>query len=168
MSVEIPPAPPLPLIVTLKKLSANSSVRFSAVAQSCPTPCKLQHTRPPCPSPIPGVHSNPCPLNRWCHPTISFSVVPLSSCPQSFPASGSFQISHLFTSGGQIIGVSASASVLPMNIQGWFPLGLTGLISCCPRDSPESSSAPQFESINFSVLSLLDGPTLTSVHDYWK
>ena len=85
----------------------------------------LQHTRPPCLSPTPGVYSNSCPLSRWCHPTVSFSVVPFSSCLQSFPASGSFQMSQLFTSGGQSTEVSASASVLPMNIQGWFPLGWT-------------------------------------------
>ena len=81
----------------------------------------LQHSRPPCPSSAPGVYSNPCPLSRWYHPTISSSVIPFSSCPQSFPASGSFPKSQLFTWGGQSIGVSASASVLPMNIQNWFP-----------------------------------------------
>ena len=84
-----------------------------------------QHARPPCPSPTPGVHSDSCPLSRWCHPTISSSVLPFSSCLQSFPVSGSFQMSQFFTSGGQSIGVSASASVLPMNIQDWFPLGWT-------------------------------------------
>ena len=89
----------------------------------------LQHGRPPCPSPTPGVYSNSCPLSQWCHPTISSSVVPFSSCLQSFPASGSFQMSQLFASGGQSIGVSASASVLPMNIPDWFPLGWTGGIS---------------------------------------
>ena len=88
----------------------------------------LQHTRPPCPSPTPGAFSNSCPLSQWCHPTISTSVVPFSSRLQSFPALGSFPTSQLFTSGGQSIGVSASTSVLPMNIQDWFPLGLTGLI----------------------------------------
>ena len=92
-------------------------------------PHGLQHTRPSCPSPTPGVHSDSRPLSRWCHPTISSSVIPFSSCPQSFPASRSFQMSQLFAPGGQSIGVSASTSVLPMNIQGWFPLGLTGLIS---------------------------------------
>ena len=84
--------------------------------------------RPPCPSPTPGVYSNPCPSSQWCHPTISSFVVPFSSCAQSLPASGSFQMSQLFTSGGQSIGVSASASVLPMNTQGWSPLGWTGWI----------------------------------------
>ena len=105
--------------------------QFHSVAQSCPTlrPHGLQHARPPCPSPTPGVHSNSRPLSQWCHPTISSSVVPFSSCLQSFPTSGSFQMSQLFTSGGQSIGVSASTSVLPMNTQDWSPLGWTGWIS---------------------------------------
>ena len=89
----------------------------------------LQHARPPCSSPTPGVYSNLYPLSRWCHLSISFSVVPFSSCLQSFPASGSFSVSQFFASGGQSIGVSASASVLPMNTQDWFPLGRTGWIS---------------------------------------
>ena len=131
-------------------------------------PHELQHTRLPCASPSPRACSNSRPLSRWCHPTISSSVVPFSSCLQSFPASGSFQMSQLFASGGQSIGAPAKASVLPMNIQGWLPLGLTGLISWSPRDSPESSPAAQFESINSLVLSLLYGPALTSIHDYWK
>ena len=88
-----------------------------------------QHARPPCPSPTSGVYSNSCPLSQWCHPIISSSVVPFSSCLQSFPASGSFQMSQFFTSSGQTTGVSASASVLLMNIQDWFPLGMTGWIS---------------------------------------
>ena len=92
-------------------------------------PHELQHARPPCPSPTPGFHLNSHPSSRWCHPAISSSVVPFSSCSQSLPVSESFPMSQLFTSGGQRIGVSASASVLPMNIQGWFPLGLTGLKS---------------------------------------
>ena len=92
-------------------------------------PHGLQHFRPPCPSPIPRVYSNSCPLSRWCHPTISSSVTPFTSCLQSFPVSGSFQMSQLFASSGQSIGVSASASVLPINIQDWFPLGWTGWIS---------------------------------------
>ena len=89
----------------------------------------LQHTRLPCPSPTPGLCSNSCPWSRWCHPTISSSVIPVSSCLQSFPASGSFQNSQLFASSGQSIGTSASASVLPVNIQGWFSLGLSDLFS---------------------------------------
>ena len=92
-------------------------------------PYGLQHARLPCPSSSPGVCLNSCPLSQWCHPTISSSVVPFSSCPQSFSASGSFWVSQFFVSGGQSIGASASTSVLPMNIQVWFPLGLTGLIS---------------------------------------
>ena len=107
-----------------------SSVQFSrsAVSDSL-RPHEPQHTRPSCPSPTPGVHPNPCPFSRWSLPTITSSVVPFSSCLQSFPASGSFSMSQFFTSGGQIIGVSASAWVLPMNIQDWFPLGWTGWIS---------------------------------------
>ena len=102
-------------------------VQFNCSIVSDPLrPHGLQHNRLPCPSPIPGAYSNS--LNQWCHPTISSSVVPFSSCLQSFPASGSFPMSQVFTSGGQSIRVSASASVLPMNIQDWFPWGLTGLI----------------------------------------
>ena len=92
-------------------------------------PHELQHARPPCPSPTPRVYPNPCPLCWWCHPATSSSVDPFSSCPQSFPASGSFQMSQFFVSGGQSIGVSASTSVLPMNTQDWSPLGWTGWIS---------------------------------------
>ena len=106
------------------------SVQFShSVMSDSLWPYGPQHARPPCPSPTPRVHLNPCPLSRWCHPTISSSVVPFSSCPQSFPASGSFPVSQLFASGGQSIGVSASTSVLPMNTQDWSPLGWTGWIS---------------------------------------
>ena len=105
----------------------GTSVQFSrSVVSNSSWPHESQHARPPCPSPSPGVHSNLCPSSRWCHPAISSSVVPFSLL-QSFPASGSFPMSQFFTSGGQIIGVSAP--VLPMNIQDWFPLGLTGLIS---------------------------------------
>ena len=98
-------------------------LQFSSVAQSCP-----QHARPPCPSQTAGVYPNSCPLSQWCLPTILSSVVLFSSHPQSFPASGSFQMSQFFTSGGQCIGVSASTSVLPMNTQDWSPLGWTGWI----------------------------------------
>ena len=91
-------------------------------------PIDLQHASLPSPSPSPRVFSNSCPLSQWCHPTISSSVIPFSSCLQSFPESGSFPMSQLFTSGGQSIGASVSASILPMYIQGWFPLGLTGLM----------------------------------------
>ena len=116
----------------------------------------------------PGVYTNSCPLSRWCHPTVSSSVIPFSSCPQSFPASGSFQMSQLLATSGLSIGVSASTSVLPMNTQDWSPLGWTGWISCSPRDSQESSPTPQFKSINSLVLSFLYSPTLISIHDNWK
>ena len=106
-----------------------SSVQFTrSVVSDSLRPHGLQHARPPCPSPTPRVHPNPCPSSQWCHLTVSSSIVPFSSCFQSFPASGSFPMSQFFTSGGQSIGVSASTSVLPMNIQDWFTLGLTGLI----------------------------------------
>ena len=146
-----------------------SSLLFShSVTSDSLWPHGLQHAWLPCPSPSPRACSNSCPLSWWYHPTISSSAVP-SSCLQSFLASGSFPVSQLFTSGGQRIGASASASVLPMkNIQGWFPLGLTGWISCSPRDSQESSPTPQFKSINSLMLSLLYGPTLAFIHDCWK
>ena len=105
------------------------SVQFSSVVSDSLWPYEPQHTRPPCPSPTPEVHMKPRSSSRWRHPTISSSVVPFSSCPQSFPASGSSQVSQLFASGGQSIGVSASTSVLPMNTQDWSPLGWTGWMS---------------------------------------
>ena len=120
----------------LKRLSSSSktlqkhSVQFSrSVMSDSLWPHELQHARPPCPSPTPRVYSNSSPLTQWCHPTISSSVIPFSSCPQSLPASESFPMSQLFTWGGQSIGVSAATSVLPMNIQDWFPFRLTGCIS---------------------------------------
>ena len=118
-------------------------------------PHGLQHARLLCPPLSPRVHSNSRPLSWWCYLTILYSVAPFSSCLQSFPASRSFPISWLFASGGQSIRASDSAPVLPMNIQGWFPLGLTGLISLKSKDFQEYSPAPQFESINSLVLSLL-------------
>ena len=108
----------------------NKTKQFScSVMSDSLQPNEPQHARPPCPSPTPRIHPNPCPLSQWCHPTISFSVIPFSSCPQSFPASGSFQMSQLFASGGQSIGISASTSVRPMNTQDWSPLGWAGWIS---------------------------------------
>ena len=107
-----------------------------------------------------------CPSSRWCHPTISSSVIPFSSHLQSFPASGSFQMSQFFASGGQSIEISASASVLPTNIQDWFRKSVGS--PCSPKDSQESSSTPQFKSIDSSTFSFLYSPTLTSIHDYWK
>ena len=107
-----------------------SSVQFSrSVMSNSLRPHEPQHARPPCPFPAPRIHTNPCPLYQWCHPTISSSVIPFSSCPQPFPASGSFLMSQLFASGCQNIGVWASTSVLPMNTQDWSPLGWTGWIS---------------------------------------
>ena len=149
----------------IKTIDWVHSVQFSSVAQSSPTlrPHELQHARPPCSLQTPRVYSNSCPMSQWCYPTISFSVVPFSSSPQSFPASGSFQMSQLFTSGGQSIGVSASASVLPVNIQDWFPLGWTGWISLLSKGL--SFPTPQFKSINSSMLSFLYSPTL---HNCWK
>ena len=127
-------------------------------------PHERQHARLLCPSLPPRVCASSWPLSWWCHPTISSSVTLFFSCLQSFPASGSFPISQLFASGGPSIG--ASASVLPMNLQGWFPLELTIWSACSPRVSQVSSPAPQFESINSSALSRLCGSTLASVHDY--
>ena len=148
----------IPFISCLAKLG---SVQFShSVVSDSLRPHELQHARPPCPSPTPGVYSDSCPLSRWCYPAISSSVIPFSSCPQSLPASGSFPMSQLFACGSQNIEVSASASDLPMNTQNWSP--------CSPRDSQESSPTPQFKSINSSALSFLHSPTLTSIHDHWK
>ena len=144
-------------------------VQFScSVVSHSLQPHGLQHIRPPCRSPTPGVNSNSCPLSLWCHPTILSSVIPFSSHLQSFPASESFPMSWFFTSGGQSIGVSASASVLPMNNQDWFPLGLAAWISLQAKDSQKSSPTPQFKSISSSALSFLYSQTLTSIHDYWK
>ena len=153
-----------------RKLDKETRTRVSvqssrSVVSNCLQPHGLQHTRPPYPSPTSRVHSNSSPSSWWCHLAVSSSVIPFSSCPQSFPASGSFPVSQFFTSGGQGIEVSASASVLPVNIQDSFPLGLT---PCSPGDSQESPPIPQFRSINSSVLSFLYSPTLTSIHDYWK
>ena len=146
------------------------SVHFShSVMSNSLRPHGLQHARLPCSSTTPRAYSNSCPLSRWCHPTISSSVIPFSSYLQSFPASGSFPMNQFFASGGQSIGVSASASVLPMNIQDCFPLGKrTGWFPCSPWDSQESFLTPQFKSISSSVLSYLYIPTRTSIHDCEK
>ena len=118
------------IYVCLYVKNKHLSVQFShSVLSDSLRPDEPQHSRPPCPSPTPRVQPNPCPSSRWCHPTVSSSVIPFSSCPQSFPVSGSFRKSQLFASGGQSTGVSASTSVLPMNTQDWFPLGWTGWIS---------------------------------------
>ena len=129
---------------------------------------RLQHTRPPCPSPTPGVYPNSRPLSWWCHPTISSSVIPFSSCLQSFPASGSLQMSQLFKSGGQSIGVF-SFSISPTNEHsGLISLKMNWLDLLGVQGTLESSPTPQFKSINSLVLSFLYSPTLTSIHYYWK
>ena len=155
--------------MTLKFVRQFSSVQFScSVMSDSLQPHELQQARPPCPSLTPGVHPNPCPLSQWCHPTILSYVVPFSFCPQSFPASGSFQMSQLFTSDGQSIGVSASKSVLPMNTQNWSPLGWTGWISLQSKRLSRVFSNTTVQSINSSALSFLHSPTLTSIHDHRK
>ena len=148
----------------------HPSVRFSSVDQLCPTlqPHELQHARPPCPSPTPRVHSNSLPSSQWCHPAISSSVVPFSSCPQSLPASESFPMSQPFTWGGQNTGVSVLASFLPKNTQDLSPLEWTGWISLQSKGLSRVFSNTQFKSINSSALSFLHSPTLTSIHDHWK
>ena len=132
------------------------------------TPYGLQHARLPCPSLSPRVCSNLHSLSQWCHPTIPSSIAPFSSCPQSFPASGSFPMSWLFTSGGQSIGASASVSVFPMNTQDWFPLGLTGWISLLSKGlSRVFSSTTVWKQQFFGTQPSLS-PALTSTHDHWK
>ena len=151
---------------TITNIQMNS-VQFScSVVSDSLWPHKPQHARPPCPSPTPGVYPNSCPVSQWCHPAISSSVVPFSSCLQSFPTSGSFPMSQLFTLGGQNIGVSASTSVLPMNSQNSFTLMVWSPWS--PMDSQESSPTSKFKSINSSALNFFHNPTLTSIHDHWK
>ena len=146
-----------------------SSVQFScSVMSDSLWPHEPQYARPPCPSPAPGVHPNPCPLSRWCHPTISSSVFPFSSCPQSFPASGTFPISQLFASGGQIFAVSASKWVLPMNTQDWSPLGRTGWISLQFKGLSRIFSNTTVQKHLFFCVSFLYSPTVTSIHDHWK
>ena len=130
-------------------------MQFSrSVVSNSLQPHKLQHARPPCPSQTPRTYPNSCPLSQWCHPTISASVLTFSPCPQSFPASGAFPVSQLFSWGGQSIGVSASTSVLLMNTR--TDLLQNGLVGspCSPRDSQESSPMPQFKSINSSTLNI--------------
>ena len=150
-------------------ISSFSSVQFSrSVMSDSLQPHESQHTRPPCPSPTPRVHSDSRPWSWWCHPAISSSVVPFSSCPQSLPPSKSFPMSELFTWGGQSTGVSALDHSFQRNPRA--DLLQNGLVGspCSLRDSQESSPIPQSKCINSSVLSFLYGPVLTSMHDYWE
>ena len=154
----------------LSEISGLRTVQFSSVTQSCLTLCDpMNRSTPGLPvhhELLEFTHSGPS--SQWCHPAISSSAVPFSSCPQSLPASESFPMSQLFTWGGQSTGVSASASFPPKNLRA--DLLQNGLVGspCSPRDSQESSPTPQFKSINSSVLSLLHSPTLTSIHDHRK
>ena len=143
---------------------------FSVVSNSL-WPLGLQHVRPSCPSPSPRVCSNSCLLSQWFHPTISSSVIPFSSCLQSFPSSGPFLMNQLLASGGQSIRVSVSASVFPMNIQDWFPLGLTGLVSLYSKGLSRVFSSTTIRKHQFSAFSLLYGPALTmddlNIHNFY-
>ena len=150
----------------------NSKIPSDQISRSVMSgslwPHESQHARPPCLSPAPGVHSDSCPSSQWCHPAISSSVIPFSSCPKSLPASESFPMSQLFAWDGQRIGASASASFLPMNAWDWSPLEWTGWISLQSKGLSRVFSNTQFKSINSSVLSFLHSPTLTSIHDHRK
>ena len=148
--------------------SVQSLSQFShSVESNSLQPHESQPSRPPCTSPTLGVHSDSRPSSQWCHPAISSSVVPFSSCPKSLPASESFPMSQLFAWGGQSTGVSTLASFLPRKSQGWSPLEWTSWISLQPRGL-KSSPTPQFKSINSLALSFLHSPILTSIHDHRK
>ena len=148
----------------------EGSVQFScSVVSDSLWPHESQHARPPYSSPSPGVHSDSRPLSPWCHPAISSSVVPFSSCPQSLPASESFPVSQLFSWGGRSIGVSALTSFLPMNTQDWSPLGWIGWISLQSKGLSRVFSNTIVQKHQFlTVLSFLYSPTLPSIHDWWK
>ena len=147
----------------------TTSVQFScSVVSSSLWPHGLQHARLPCPSPAAGACSNSYPSSQWCHPTISSSVVPFSSCPQSFPALGSFPISQFFASSGQSIEVSVSASALPMHIQDWFPLGLTGWIFLQLKGLSRVFSTTTVQKDQFFSSQFFYDPTLISINDNWK
>ena len=151
----------------MKRCSTSLIIQFNrSIVSNSLRPHELQHARPPCPSPTPRVHWDSRPSSQWCHPAISSSVAPFFSCPQSLSASESFPMTQLLAWGGQSTAVSALASFLPKKSRA--DLLQNGLVGspCSPRDSQESSPAPQFKSINSSALSLLHGPTLTSIHDY--
>ena len=153
----------LVLLTLLRKLLFTCSVVSNSLK-----PHGLQHTRLPCPSSSPWECSNSCPLSRWCHPTILFSVVSFSSCPQSFPASVSFPKSWLFSSGGKVLELQLQRQSFQWTVRVDFLWDWLVWSPCFPSNSQESSPTPQFESTNSLALSLLYGPTLTSIHDYWK
>ena len=146
-----------------------SSVQFSRwVVSDSLRPHESQHTRPPCLSPTPGVHPDSTPSSQWCHPAISSSVIPFPSCPQSLPASESFPMSQLFAWGSQSTGVSALASFLPKKSQGWSPSEWTGWISLQSKELSRLFSNTTVQKHQFSALSFLHSPTLTSIHDHRK
>ena len=147
--------------------NTHYSVQFNSVSRSCPTlrPRGLQHAETPCPSATPRVYSNTCAWSQWCHPTIFSSVIPFSIHLQSFPASGSFQMSQFFTSGGQSIGASASASVLPMNNQDWSPIGWASWISLQTKGLSRIFSNTTVQKHQFFSTQL---SPLTYIHDHWK
>ena len=151
------------------KTRNKATICISSVTQSCPTlqPHGLHHTRLPCRSPTPRAYSNSCPLSQWCHPTISTSVIPLFSHLQSLPASRSLQMSQFFATGSQRFGVSALASVLPMNIQDWFPLEWTSWISLQSKGLSRVFSNTTVQKHQFFGTQLYS-PTFTFMHDYWK
>ena len=156
-------------MVRLSQQLQFSSVHFSrSVLSDSLRPHESQHARPSCPSPTPRVRSDSCPSSQWCHPAISSSVVPFSSCPQSLPASKCFPMSHLFAWGGQSTGVSALYHSFQRNPRADLLQNGLGGSPCSPRDSQESSPTPQFKSINSLALSLRHSPTLTSIHDHRK
>ena len=161
-------------MIATERLTRELVFKFTSVQFSCSVvsdslwPHGLQHARLPCPSSTLGAYSNSCPLSRWCHPTISSSVISFSSCLQSFPASGSFPRSQFFPSVDLSIGASASASVLPMNSQDWFPLGWTGWISLLSKGLLRVFSNTTVQKPQFFGVQLLYSPTLTSIQDHWK
>ena len=157
------------LSLSVFTLKFGRPVQFShSVMSDSLWPHGLQHARPPCPSPTPGVYSKTRPLNWWCHPSISSSVILFSSCLQFSTASGSFQMSQFFASGGQGIVISASASVLPMNIQDWIPLGWTGWISLQSKGLSRVFSNTTVQKHQFFDAQLSLNQTLTYIHDYWR
>ena len=149
--------------------SQRSSVQFShSIMSDSLQPHESQHTRPPCPSPTPGIHSDSHPSSQWCHPAISSSVVPFSSCPQSLPASESFPVSQLFSWGGQRSGVTALASFLPKKSQGWSSSERTGWIFLQSKGLSKVFSNTIVQNHQFFGAQLFQNPTLTSIHDHWK